>query len=277
MTGIIGQPKFVQLFSAYTASTMPAALLLLGEKGSGKTYLTQKFANKLGLELVKLSNQTTAEELTDYLHSPVLKLYHIDLSEVSDKSQNKFLKFIEEPSPSVKIILEAESEAGVLPTILNRCQKFMLEAYTVEELQSFAWAPKVKDTLIYKFYNTPGKLNTLANPNTFGDLQRFCEGILSYFPSVSATYADALTAATKICTKKEDTFKFDFEVFFDVFAYTAFEKFKETKRQFYFKAYLTTITFKQKLLNKAVAKEAAILSFLNLLWEVAHDTEGLKT
>ena len=274
MHNIVGQTKLVSLFTNYTANNMPSTLLLLGEKGSGKTYITQRLAKHLNLELVKLSEKTTAEELIDFSQSPVLKLYHLDLSEISDKAQNKFLKFIEEPSSTVKIILEAKSEVGVLHTILNRCHKFTLEPYTLQELQSFAWASKTVDPIAYKFYNTPGKLNTLANPNTFTDLQNFCNQILVYFPAgQDKDYANALTASAKICTKKEDAYKFDFEVFFDIFAYLAFESYKNTKDKFSLEAYLYTAKYKQSLINKNPAKEAAILNFLSNLWRIAHDFE----
>ena len=155
MNTIVGQKAILSLFSKYTLASMPSTLLLLGEKGSGKTYIAQKLAKQLEVDFIELTGQTTAEELIDYSQSPITKLYHIDLSEITEKAQNKFLKFIEEPSTSVKVILEAESEVGVLPTILNRCYKVTLESYTVEELQSFPWAPKTQNDILMnvKFIN----------------------------------------------------------------------------------------------------------------------------
>ena len=76
-----------------------------------------------------------------------------------------------------------------------------------------------------------------------------------------------------ICTKKEDAHKFDFEVFFDIFAYLAFESYKNTKDKFSLEAYLYTAKYKQSLINKNPAKEAAILNFLSNLWRIAHDFE----
>lgn len=275
MNNIVGQKNLVSIFSEYTPATMPSTILLLGEKGAGKTYLTTRLAKQLNLDIVKLTSQTSAEDLIEYTQSPILKLYHIDLGDITEKAQNKFLKFIEEPSSTVKVILEAESEVGVLPTILNRCLKFKLEPYTVEELKSFAWAPKVQDPLIYKFYNTPGKLNTLGSVDAFNNLQTFCNAIVEHLPfSKDSDYANVMAMSGKISTKKDDTHKFDLNVFLDVFAYTAFEHYKMTGRLFSFKAYLLTIQQQQKMLNKTVAKEAAALSFINSLWEAAHDIKG---
>jgi hypothetical protein len=149
----------------------------------------------------------------------------------------------------------------------------VLNTSVAEELQSFAWSPKALNPIAYRFYNTPGKLNTLSNPDMFINLQEFCNQLLVYFPAGKDTdYANAMTACVKVCTKKEDTYKFDFEVFFDMFAYSAFENYKATGNTFSLDAYLYTTKYKQQMLNKSVAKEAALLNFLSTLWRIAHDT-----
>ena len=72
-------------------------------------------------------------EITLYeLHQSI---YLIDLNDFTEKQQNQFLKLIEEPSVNVYIALIAESEIGILDTILNRCIKYRLEPYTKAQLQ----------------------------------------------------------------------------------------------------------------------------------------------
>ena len=272
MQTIIGQNKIKALFAGYTLATMPRTILLIGDHGSGKSYLIQKLAKQLSLDTVAITNQTSAEELIEYSQAAVAKLYCVDLGSISEKAQNKFLKFIEEPSNSVYIILEAESEVGILPTILNRCLKITLEPYTLEELQSFSWAPKNADPIVYRFYNTPGKLNNLTAINSFDALSKLCSGILEYFPrQPKMDYANAMSIALKINGKKEDASKFDLNIFLDVFIYTAFEHYKSTNQNFSFTAYRYAIEQKQKILNKTITREAFMLSFLDYLWEVAHD------
>lgn len=272
MCVIVGQNRIKSVFDNYTLETMPRTLLILGEQGSGKTLLINELSKQLKLDIVTLSNQTTAEDLIDFAQQPLPKLYHINLSGISEKAQNKFLKFIEEPSPSVYIAMEAESEVGLLTTILNRCTKLVLEPYTIEELQSFTWSPKNVDPLIYKFYNTPGKLNNLTSLTSFDALCKLCNAILDFFPKqASYEYAKAMSIVTKINTKTEEPNKFNFYIFIDVFSYTAFNHYLETSQPFSFEAYRYTIQQKQKLLNKSVAKEAFLLTFLNHLWEMAHD------
>jgi tRNA A37 threonylcarbamoyladenosine biosynthesis protein TsaE len=272
MQTIIGQNKIKALFAGYTLATMPKTILFIGEQGSGKSYLIQKLAKHLGLDTVAITNQTTAEELIEYSQAAVAKLYCVDLGSISEKAQNKFLKFIEEPSNSVYIVLEAESEVGILPTILNRCLKITLEPYTLEELQSFSWAPKNADPIVYRFYNTPGKLNNLTAINSFDALSKLCSGILEYFPKQpKMDYANAMSIALKVNGKKEDASKFDLSIFLDVFIYTAFEHYKSTNQNFSFIAYRYAIEQKQKILNKTITREAFMLSFLDHLWEAAHD------
>lgn len=50
------------------------------------------------------------------------KILLLWMPEYLEKEGNKLLKIIEEPPPNTLFILVAESEAGILPTILSRCQ-----------------------------------------------------------------------------------------------------------------------------------------------------------
>lgn len=273
MNTIIGQKRLVAQLLNYTFEIMPNPLLLLGESGCGKTYTIQKFAKYLGLDVVVLTGQTSAEELLEYSQSALPKLYHIDLSQITEKAQNKFLKFIEEPSPTVKVVLEAESEVGILPTILNRCNKLTFDPYSIEELQSFSWAPKTADPLFYHFCSTPGKLNEIGTAENFAELVAYCKYILARFPAMTILqYAEGIALSLPVQVKKNKTSKFDCDLFLKVFAYTAFEEYKQSKSNFSFEAYRYTIEQRQKLLNKTYTKNAFILSFFNHLWEVAHDS-----
>ena len=86
MQTIIGQNKIKALFAGYTVATMPRTILLIGEQGSGKSYLIQKLAKHLGLDTVAITNQTSAEELIEYSQAAVAKLYCVDLGSISEKA-----------------------------------------------------------------------------------------------------------------------------------------------------------------------------------------------
>lgn len=272
MNTIIGQTRLVAQVLNYTFETMPSTLLLLGEAGCGKTYITQKLAKQLGLDIVVLNSQTTAEELLAYSQAAVPALYHLDLSQTTEKAQNKFLKFIEEPPSTIKVILEAESECGILPTILNRCNKIVFDPYTVEELQSFSWAPKSADPLFYRFCNTPGKLNEIGTAENFIELVNYCKYIIARLPAMNILqYAEGIAISLPLQVRKNKTSKFDCDLFLKVLAYIAFEEYKQTKSEVSFNIYRLTINQRQKLLNKTYSKNTFILNFFNQLWEVSHD------
>lgn len=273
MNTIIGQAQVVAKLATLSTATMPSALLLLGDEGSGKEYIATRFAKYIELELVKLTDQTSAEELIAFMQSPITKLYLLELNTVSEKAQNKFLKFIEEPSSTVKIILTACSTIGVLPTILNRCNIITLDPYSIDELKSFSWAPQVDDPLIYTLCNTPGKLNTIASAENFQQLLNFCNKLLDTFPMMSDyDYGQAMRACLRIDTKGENQAKkFDLQLFLATLANVAFERYRVTGSDRLFNTYKMIIDEKQKILNKPISKDAFILSFLHRLWEISHE------
>ena len=142
----IGQQALLNILSSYTLSTLPKTILFIGEKGCGKRTVAKILANRLNLELVTFESDFAGEDLVEFQQKPVETLYMIDLANFSEKQQNQFLKFIEEPSPYVYVLLIAESESGVLDTILNRCMKYQFENYSVDQLKQIA---EYTNVLIY--------------------------------------------------------------------------------------------------------------------------------
>ena len=130
MKEIIGQSKLVNKLLGYSFNTMPKTILLVGEQGAGKQFITKKFTEYLGVELIEINAQTTSDQLIEYLQSPIQAIYNLNLTETAERQQHKYLKFIEEPSTNMRVILRAESEVGILPTILNRCQCWEFARYT---------------------------------------------------------------------------------------------------------------------------------------------------
>lgn len=262
-THIVGQTHLLEKLNSYTLQTLPKTLMFLGEEGCGKHCITEYLANKFGFDLIKIEESITTDDLIEFNQKTVSTLYLIDLTRFTEKQQNQFLKFIEEPASSVYIVLTANSEIGVLPTILNRCVKFTFEPYTVEQLREFLFLAWVENDLFYKICRTPGKLVNV-NDKIFSDLCALCTTIITKIQV--ASYANTLSIATKINYK--DTYdKFDFNLFFDTLEYLALENYKETNQELSFKIYLITNQFKQKLLNKTVAKENFMLNFLTQLWK----------
>ena len=184
MNTIIGQNKLVEKLKSYSFNKMPKTLLFIGDKGSGRHYISKCFAKYLMVDLVELTAQTTTEQLIELYQTTTQKICLLDLSTVTEKQQNKYLKFIEEPTVNIRIILIAESEVGILPTILNRCIKYTLEDYSISQLKQFSWAAQLDNPLIYELCNTPGQLLEASNIENLEAMQQACTNLILNLPTV---------------------------------------------------------------------------------------------
>ena len=265
MNAVIGQEKLVKALEGYTLETAPKTILFLGQSGCGKSWIANAFAKQLDLEVVVVQPDSTAEKLIEYYQCPINKMYLIDLKDIVEKDQNKFLKFIEEPSKTMNIILMAESTVGILPTILNRCVKHVFEPYTPEQLKQFDWAVNCSEEIAYEICKTPGQLLELSADNLDQALG-LCRAIVSSVDK--ANYANTLSIVTKI-NLKDDAKKIDFKLFFDLMTYAAFDDYKKNNNELSFKIYLYTIRQQAKALNINVAKEAFLLNYLDNIWRLA--------
>lgn len=265
MNVVIGQEKLVKALEGYTLETAPKTILFLGQSGCGKSWIANAFAKQLDLEVVVVQPDSTAEKLIEYYQCPINKMYLIDLKDIVEKDQNKFLKFIEEPSKTMNIILMAESTVGILPTILNRCVKYVFEPYTPEQLKQFDWAVNCSEEIAYEICKTPGQLLELSADNLDQALG-LCRAIVSSVGK--ANYANTLSIVTKI-NLKDDAKKIDFKLFFDLMTYAAFDDYKKNNNELSFKIYLYTIRQQAKALNINVAKEAFLLNYLDNIWRLA--------
>ena len=259
---IIGQTKVLsQIDTYYTTQHLPKTLMFLGPSGCGKGTLAKYVAEKFNLDFVKIEESVSAQDLEDYLHSTIDTLYLINLSNFTEKQQNIFLKFIEEPSKSVYVVLIANSEAGVLSTILNRCIKLQFEPYSKEEIELIINQPV--NELAFKIFQTPGKLLNLTD-SALADLIRVGTEVVSQMSLKS--YGQAMSISTKI-NYKDLYSKIDFSLFFDVVAYLALEDFKTTGNMKSFDTFIITNKFKQYVSHPGLIKEALMLNYLTTLWE----------
>lgn len=267
MKGVVGQSKLVQELSRYTVQNAPKTMLFIGPYGCGKTTIASKFAEQIGVDFVNVPADASAEQLLEYYRHPLPRLYFIKLVGVSEKQQNKLLKFIEEPSSNMFVVLAAESTVGVLPTILNRCVKHKFESYTSDQLMEFSWMVGDMDPLAMAICQTPGQLLDL-DKDKLGPTAELCVTILE--KAKLASYANMMKVASKI-NCKSDFDKLDFEMFFRLLETMSFSKYKETNDEFSFKLYMYLIGMQSKRLNKSIAKESYLLSFLDGAWRLAHD------
>ena len=259
---IIGQNKLLSIIDSYYAKqNLSKTLLFLGPAGCGKHTLAKYITEKFNLDLVELDDSITTENIEDYLHSTIDTMYLIDLNRFSEKQQNQVLKFIEEPSKSVYITLIANSEAGILNTILNRCIKYTFEPYTKEQVEQIT--NTAVNELAFTILKTPGKLINLTD-KSFNDILELADKIVHKMNY--ATYANALSVSTKI-NYKDLYNKIDFNLFFDVVEYLALEDYKKTSNEQSFTIFKITNKYKQYATQTNLIKEMLMINYLTDLWE----------
>ena len=262
MISIIGQTKLLNMINSYHSNqVLPKTLLFIGPVGCGKHIMTKHIAEKFELDFVEISEDVTAADLETYQLSTINTMYLIDLNKFSEKQQNQFLKFIEEPSKSVYISLITTSEANVLNTVLNRCNKYYFEPYTKEQIEQITGT--VVNDLAFEIFKTPGKLLNLTD-NSFQAIIELADKVVNKINF--ATYPNALVISTKI-NYKDLYNKINFNLFFDTVEYLAFESYKNTSSKQSLIVFEITNKFKQYAMQTNLIKEFLMLNYLTTLWE----------
>lgn len=260
---MIGQEVILNQFAGKTPQTFPKTIMFLGDRGSGRHLLAKKLAANMEFEVKEITKNITPEELTSFMFSPIKTLYIIDIDEFIERQQNQFLKFIEEPSDSVYICIIASSDATVLPTILNRCLKYYLKPYTLEELKAITQTDYIE--LAYKVCNTPGKLLSVDISNLV-DMYNDCKYLV--LGLTNKPFANTLLASTRI-NYKENWDKYDYYTFFDMLEYVAYDAFIEGNVPQAFEVYKIVNWYKKNLCFKAAHKENLIYSLIIDIWKEA--------
>lgn len=259
---IIGQTKLLSKIDMYyTMEYLPKTLMFLGPAGCGKHTIAKYTAAKFGLDFIEIEESVSAQDLGDYTHKTIDTLYVINLNKFTEKQQNQFLKFIEEPSKTVYIILIANSEAGILNTILNRSIKYHLEPYTKTQIEQITNTSV--NELAFKIFQTPGKLLNLTE-QSFNDVMGLATTVVHSINR--ATYPNALVVSTKI-NYKDLYNKIDFDLFFDAVEYLALEDYKNNKTEQSLTVFKITNQFKQYATQQNLIKEILMINYLTTLWE----------
>jgi DNA polymerase III delta prime subunit len=262
---IIGQTRLLSKIDMYyTMKYLPKTLMFLGPTGCGKHTMAYYISEKFELDLIEIEESVSAQDLEDYAHKTIDTLYLINLNKFTEKQQNQFLRWAEEPSKSVYIIFIANSEAGILNTILNRSIKYHLEPYTKEEIGQIT-NTTIND-LAFKIFQTPGKLLNLTE-KSFQDILTLANSVVHNISK--AGYANTLVVSTKI-NYKDLYNKIDFGLFFDAVEYLALEDYKATGAEQSLTVFKITNQFKQYATQQNLIKETLMLNYLTTLWEAVH-------
>lgn len=218
---MVGQEKLKQKIDNLIASrTFPRTLMLEGDKGCGKHLFSEIISEKLNVQLQDITESLNLETLTDISLRPEPFVYRIDCTVISEREQNVILKFLEEPLKNAYIILLCESRYRLLPTVMNRCQVFTFEQYSVSELKSLVDYDVMPQILDYA--DTPGRLlDMLKSP-----IDKMLALSNQIFDSISrASYSNILRIPDRLYYKEPVENKLDFSLFSYIFIRVARDKY----------------------------------------------------
>ena len=257
---MIGQAKLKRELERYGLNDLPHTIMFRGDDGCGKHVIVKELTDRLGIELVDITNDLNFETISSIYEKASLCAYVIDLSESNDRQQNAILKLLEEPVSNSYIFVLVERNGHVLDTITNRCVIFDFEPYSDEEL--LATQPKGRDySKSIAFCRTPGRL-LQTNESTIDDCELLCEAIVTRIGM--SRLPNALTIAKRVNCKDEYD-KIDFRMFIDVLSKKAFDHFVLGVRDS--RMYDIISEERRKLLTYKPNKETFLEHLILRLWE----------
>ena len=206
---ILGQEKICNLIDSCTLDTFPRSLMLVGLEGSGKHLICTYIANKFGLPMQDITDTLDLETIENIYQSVEPTIYTIMINQVSIQKENLILKFLEEPMKNSYIILIAETEIGILQTVLNRCQIWQLQHYSREVLSTFV---ENGDLSVLEVAQTPGQVKTLCT-YPFKEMVELADTIINKIGI--ATLPNTMKLSTHMAYKDEKD-KFNVKMFTDI-------------------------------------------------------------
>lgn len=252
---IKGQEKICNQVDSLTLDQLPRSLMLVGARGSGKHLIVDYIATRFNLTVLDITTSLNQEYIEELYNRVEPYIYIIKANELSVKEENAILKFIEEPLKNSYIVLLAETDIGLLNTIVNRCQIWYLQNYSKEVLSTFVTN---NNDYVLNIATTPGQVIELCAVS-FNDMIALADKIIDKIHVASV--ANTLTLSNKINFKDEKD-KFDLHLFVDILLQRIVERAKSTSDTRFTKAYLITSELKKKISIKNLDCKALFEKYL---------------
>ena len=252
---ILGQEKICNKIDSLSLDSFPQSLILVGAEGSGKHLIVDYVSKKFDLTVIDITTTLNQESIEELYNRVEPYLYIINANELTVKDENTILKFIEEPLKNSYIILLAETDIGLLQTILNRCQIWYLQNYSKEDLRKFITN---NNDYVLTVASTPGQVIELCN-QPFTDMIELADKIISKIHIASV--ANTLTLSNKL-NFKDDKNKFDLKIFVKILLQRVVEQAKSSSDIKYTSAYLLTSELDKKIHIKGLDYKALFERYL---------------
>ncbi|MGM9544208.1 MAG: hypothetical protein ACI3T9_04430 [Romboutsia timonensis] len=210
MYEVIGQEKLLQQFNEL--KDLPALTILLGPKGSGRTFLSKVVTKQRGYAYIivnnKISDIRKMIEDTVALERPTV-YYISDADNLTTQAANAMLKIAEEPPKNLYIMMGLTGVDSTLSTIVSRGTIFRIEPYTRCQLLEYG----VLDDRIVNCANNIGEIIEYVN-NDFDKSYKFAELVYNNILKVST--GNAFKISGNIAFKPDDK-GIPVELFFNIF------------------------------------------------------------
>lgn len=191
---VIGNEQIVtRLKGIIKSGNIPKAMLFCGPTSAGKTTLVRAFvADLFGVGRVSenshvdyhesnAANQRKIDDIRDLLKVVRLKprsaprrvFFFDEAQQITGDAGQLILKPTEEPPPQTMFIFGSMEPEKLLPALKNRCQQFVLQGYTKEEVIKFIKRIRKGEGMDY----VPDELLPVVAENSNGEL-RSAAGIM---------------------------------------------------------------------------------------------------
>lgn len=259
---MVGQKHLFENLRKYSIDNFPHALMLIGDFGCGKHTFVKYMSDYLNIKSIDITCNLNLSLLDEITIGTIPHIYLIDGSEITLKEQNIILKFLEEPRENCFIVIIGENKAQFLPTILNRCQIWNFQNYSIEELREFNNFEDINVDIL-KLAKTPGRLKILKDyPLTEADV--LSNKIIDKLKV--ANIANALTLYDKIPLITVDT-KIYFRLFVDILIKNLTYRIIENKDDSYYLWYYKIIDLRKKSNMPKIDIKYLFENFVSDMWQ----------
>lgn len=224
---IIGQTNNVAYID--NLKNTPHFIVIVGDKGSGKTLLAKYIAEHIGCVFspcgIKVDEIRAVIDTAYAVRDSIL--YCIENADtMRNEAKNALLKITEEPPENAWFILTVQSENSLLATIRSRALVIKMEPYSVNDLrryfrQNYNEGNEEVD-VICDIASTPYEIDKLVEYGK--DFLDYVELVLDNIAVVEP--ANAFKSASKLALSSESN-GYDLRIFFETFVKVCMTKIKE--------------------------------------------------
>lgn len=271
---IIGQKDLLdRIDDLIDNGKLPNFIIFVGGRRSGKTLISNYIADRLGCTFIpagcKIDDVRNIIDMSYSVTSPTY--YHWKNADtMSVGAKNALLKITEEPASNAHYCMTLNTVDNMLPTILSRGTTFFIQPYTIDDfdeyskLRNYDWS-NIKG-IVYTLCSSPGELDTL-NKYNMEEFIAFANKILDNIGI--ASIPNALKLANNFSIKKDETDKYDVQIFLNCIMSLCMFRYRDTKDIRYNKLCIETCNilsdFKIGAVNKLAVLDRWLLTANSIL------------